>query len=72
MIRVAKGIYAKIASELEKQNNRKIVAIEAESGNYFIGDNIEDAYNKGIKSHPGSIFIYMKIGKMAVYNAYSV
>jgi len=55
-------VFEKINEELEPKYKGKIVAIEPESGDYFIGDNIIDAYNKAIKKYPNKKFIFKRIG----------
>lgn len=72
MLKEAKSIYAKIVGELEKQHKGKIVAIELCSGNFFIGNSVDEAYARGSKAYPDKTFVYMKIGKGAVNKAYSI
>ena len=45
----------------------KIVAIEPESGDYFIGDSELDAYNKANKTHPNKKFYFKRIGFSATH-----
>lgn len=54
-------IFNKI-NEVEYNKKGKIVAIEPESGEYFIGDNIVDAYRKAVERYPGKRFIFKRVG----------
>jgi len=70
-MRKAKAIFDRINPDLEKHYKGKIIAIEEESGNYFIGDSELDTYEQGIKVHPGKTFVYMRIGYGAVHTAFA-
>ncbi len=64
----AKKIYTeKYKKVFEKQYKGKIVAIEPESGDCFIGDNTKEAYYKAILKHPDKFFHFIKIGYKGVY-----
>ena len=64
----AKAIYnERYKTELEKQYKGKIVAIEPESGDYFIGDTTKEAYYKAIVKHPNKPFHFIRIGFKGVY-----
>ncbi|MBI4232742.1 hypothetical protein HY605_05935 [Candidatus Peregrinibacteria bacterium] len=63
----ADEIYERIKGDLEKQYKGRIVAVEIESGEYFIGDTVLQAYNKGIEKHPGKTFVYKRVGFSAVH-----
>jgi len=56
-----KIVVEKINKE-ESKNKGKIVAIDLDSGEYFIGVSELEAYKKAIKKHPGKIFIFKRIG----------
>ena len=45
----------------------KIVAIEPESGDYFIGNSELDAYTKASKRHPNKKFYFKRIGFKATH-----
>ena len=59
--------FKKINEELESKYKGKIVAIESESSDYFIGDNVIEAYNKAIKKHPNKKFIFKRVGFTSTY-----
>lgn len=58
--------YEKLKSKLESTHKGKIVAINPETGDYFIGKSILDAVKKGKKKFPDAIFYSVKIGYPAV------
>lgn len=61
----ATAIFKKISIELSPRYKGKIVAIDTESGNYFIGDSELDAYKNAIQKHPdkqGKQFVFKRIG----------
>jgi len=61
-IKEANELFNRINSELSSKNKGKIVAIDADSGNYFIGDSELDAYNKAVKKLPNKKFVFKRIG----------
>ena len=65
-VQEAEVIYGKIKSKL-RGNEGKIVAIEVESGEYFIGNNTLDAFKKGRKKHPLAKFLFKRIGAKYTY-----
>jgi len=60
----AEQIYRKIKGKIE---NDKIVAIEPESGDYFIGADVDEALDKGKERHPDREFLLKRVGAKAVY-----
>ncbi len=54
-------IFEKINEE-ESRNKGKIVAIDVDSGDYFIGNSTLEAYRIAIKKYPNKKFIFKKIG----------
>ena len=61
----AKSLFQKISRELSPRYKGKIVAIDTESGNYFVGDSELDAYKKAIQKYPdkqGKQFVFKRIG----------
>lgn len=48
------------ANEFDEKG--KIVAIEPESEDYFIGNNVIEAYYKAIQKHPNKKFVFKRIG----------
>jgi len=51
-----------INKKLMPKHKGKILAIEPESGGYFIGDSEIEAYKKAIKSYPSKTFVFKRIG----------
>jgi hypothetical protein len=60
-------IYKEIKDDLEKENFGKYLAIEVESGKYFIGETQVEALEKAKKEFPEKIFYSVKIGFPAVF-----
>jgi len=61
-----KAIYKKLKPKFKKDKG-KIVAIEVESGNYFIGDDELDAAQKARSKFPDKIFVFFRIGYPVVH-----
>lgn len=59
----AKAIYQeKYKTEFEEKYKGQYVAIEVESGEAFVGETRLEAYYEAIKTHPGKIFFFIRIG----------
>lgn len=54
--------------KLETQYTGKFVAIEVDSGDYFVGNTLHEALERGKKKHPESVFYSVKVGFPAVYS----
>ncbi len=63
----ARAIYEAIRANLESSLKGKIVAIDVESGEYFVGDTILDAAKRARAKHPGKIFHFFRVGFSTVY-----
>jgi len=61
-LKKAEMVFEKINKKLSKAYKGKIVAIDPESGDYFIGDNTLEAYEEGIKKYPEKEFFFKRIG----------
>jgi hypothetical protein len=61
-IEEANKLLNKINKELSPQYKGKIVAIDTESGNYFVGDSELDAYKKAVQKYPDKQFVFKRIG----------
>jgi len=61
--------FQKINKELYSEYKWKIVAIDSDTGDYFIGDSALEAYNNAIKKYPRKKFVFRRIG---FRNAYSL
>jgi len=59
--------HEKLKSMLEPDYKGKIVAIEIDSGDYFIGDTVVEAGLKAKEKYPDKIFQFIRIGYPAVY-----
>lgn len=65
-----KEIYKKLKDELEPKYKGKIMAIEVDSGDYFIDNSVSDRNRKAKEKHPNKIFHFVKIGYPVVYHLY--
>lgn len=61
-----KSVYKKLQPKLKKDKG-KIVAIEIESGDYFIGDDELEAARKARNKFPDKIFVFFRIGYPVVH-----
>ena len=61
-IEEANKLFGRINKNLSSKYKGKIVAIDTDSGKYFIGDSELDAYNKAIKKYPDKKFVFKRIG----------
>ena len=61
-VRKAKAIYETIREEMEENYMGKIVAIDPETGDYFIGNSGIEAGKKGREKYPDKIFFLIKVG----------
>lgn len=56
------AIIKDIEEKLQLKYRGKIVAIELESGDYFIGDSMLEAYKKASEKYPNKKFVFKRIG----------
>jgi len=54
-------IYQDMKDKLKNQEGN-ILAIDPESGDFFIGKNVLEAYHQGNKKHPNKEFFFKRIG----------
>jgi len=66
-IKEANELFEKINKELSPKFSGKIVAIDADSGKYFVGDSELDAYKKAIEKYPRKKFVFKRIGHHATH-----
>jgi hypothetical protein len=67
-IKKADQIYERqLKEKLEKEHRGKIVAIEIASGDFFLGNNEIEAYEKAIQKYPDKTFVYKRIGYQATH-----
>jgi len=64
-------IYEKIKGEVEIKYKDKYLTIDVTSGEYFVGDTVEDALIKAKEKHPGKIFHTIKVGAPGIYSVSS-
>ncbi len=66
---VAERLYEeKLRSKLEPRHIGKIVVIDADSGDYFLGENLHEANERARKKYPNNVFYAIKVGYPAVYS----
>ena len=62
----AKRIYAEqLRAMLETQHRNRFVAIEPESGDYFLGDTFDEAVKSARAKHPSRVSHTIRIGHRA-------
>ena len=59
------AIFRKIEPKLKPHHLGEIVAIEIESGDYFLGKTLSEADNKAKKKYPGKLFFFARVGARA-------
>jgi len=66
---VEKGqrIYETIKDKLEPEHKGEIVAIEPDTGDYFLGQSVIEAIEKGREKYPDSVFHVIRIGYPVVH-----
>lgn len=68
IVKKGEAIYSeRLKTKLEKKYFGKMVAIDPETGDYFIGDTILEAVEKGRKTHPGTVFHSIRVGFPAAH-----
>ena len=55
-------LFGEINRKLLPKHKGKIVALDVDSGSYFIGDSELDAYKKAIKQSPNKQFVFKRVG----------
>lgn len=65
-----KEIYAGIKDGLEKEHKGEIVAINVDTGDYFLGRSAIEAGDKGRQKYPEAVFYFARVGYRAVYKFY--
>ncbi len=70
----AKSIYeADLREELEKSSMNRFVAIEPDSGHFYVGDTLSDAIAKARDQHPGQVVHAIRVGhRAAVHLGFAV
>jgi len=62
-----KEIYNRLREKLEPEHKGQIVAIEVDSGGYFLGRTVTEATSEARKKHPDKVFYFVRVGFPAVY-----
>ena len=63
--RKGKDLFQKLDAELREKYHGKFVAIDADSGEYFLGDTTMDADKQARTKYPGKVFYVGRIGHRA-------
>ena len=65
----AKRIYAeRLQATMESQHRDRFVAIEPESGDYFLGDTFDDAVRAARVRHPDRLSHTVRVGHRAAFS----
>ncbi|MDI6791470.1 MAG: hypothetical protein QME81_01190 [bacterium] len=62
-----KEIYAGIKDRLEKEHKGELIAINVDTGEYFLGKSVIEAAGKGKEKYPDAVFYVARVGYRAVY-----
>jgi tricorn protease-like protein len=65
--RKSEEIYQKIKREMEANHKGEFLAIDPESGNYYLAKTSLEAILNGRKEHPNTVFYIIRIGFPYVY-----
>ena len=57
----------RLKSLLEPDHNGEMLAVEVESGDYFLGQTATEAYRKAKAKHPGREFTFLRVGSKAAF-----
>ncbi len=60
-------LYRKLKARLERQHKGKILAIEAESGQYIVGEDEVVVAKEALARFPGKVFSFFRIGYPVVH-----
>ena len=63
----AHTIYEKIRQGVEVKHRGKFLALEPDSGEYFLGDDELGAINNGKAKYPDKLFYLFRVGYRAVH-----
>ncbi len=62
------GIYEeRLKSLLEPEHKGEMLAVEVESGDYFLGRTATEAYKKAKEEYPGREFAFLRVGARAAF-----
>lgn len=57
----------RLKEKLEPEHRGEIVAIEVETGDYFLGHSVMEAVNRAREKYPNRIFYIARVGYRAVH-----
>ena len=60
-------IYKKIKDKLEPEHKGEFIAIEVDTGDYFVGKDPIEADEKAREKHPDAVFYLARIGYRAAF-----
>ena len=67
--RLGDAIYERdIRQQVEADHHGEIVAIDVDSGNWAIGENVTTAWERLVSQHPDGGFWFVRVGYPAVYH----
>jgi predicted class III extradiol MEMO1 family dioxygenase len=66
LVKKGKQLYeTKLRKLLEPEHKGEYVAIEPDSGDYYLGHTMSEAYDKAIEEHPDKHFFLARVGYKA-------
>ena len=69
LAQVGEKIYKScLKRKLERKHRGKIIAIDGDSGEYFMGENVLEAVEKGRQKYPNKVFHVIRVGYPAVHS----
>ncbi len=57
----------RLKSDLEPEHDGEMLAVEVESGDYFLGRTATEAYRKAKAKHPGKELAFLRVGAKAAF-----
>ena len=67
--RLGEEIYERhIQRQVEAEHHGRIVAVDVDSGDYAVADNVVTAWERLISRHPDGGFWFVRVGYPAVYH----
>lgn len=64
LVKRAEEVYQNLKDKIEPTMDGKFIAVEVESGDYFIGETREEAVTKSQEKYPTRIPLVRKIGEL--------
>ncbi|MCH8317720.1 MAG: hypothetical protein IIA88_04380 [Bacteroidetes bacterium] len=60
-------IYKKIKDKMEREHKAEFIAIDIDSGDYFLGKSLLEADRTTREKYPDNVFYVIRIGRRAVF-----